>query len=376
MITSIETLKDLKGKTVLLRADFNVPIKKNSILDPFRIIATIPTIFFLKKAGAKVVIVSHSGDDGAQSLKPMAVLLGDKMRAPVGFVPQTTGPLVVEAIRAMKNGGVLVLENIRREKGEKENSTELAKKLASYADIYVNDAFPVSHRPHASIVGVPKYLPHYAGFQMLKEIEAISPVLQDQEHPFVAIFGGAKFETKLPLIKKFQKTADAIFIGGALFNQCLLESGFEVGKSLVEQKSFGLKSLLKKPNILLPMDVRVISGKKQLVKTIDTVAKEDTIVDIGDTSVAQLAEKVKKAKLVLWNGPLGKYETGNGGATLLLAQAIKKSPARVVVGGGDSAAAIASLGIKKKNIFISTGGGATLEFLAKGTLPGIKALEK
>lgn len=376
MITSIETLKNLKGKTVLLRADFNVPIKKNSIIDPFRIIATIPTISFLRKAGAKVVIISHSGDDGTQSLKPMAVLLGDKMRTPVGFIPKTTGPLVVEAIRAMKNGGVLVLENIRTEEGEKKNSKELAKTLASYADIYVNDAFPVSHRAHASIVGVPKYLPHYAGFQLLREIENSKPVLKDQAHPFVAIFGGAKFETKLPLIKKFQKTADSIFIGGALFNQCLLESGFEVGKSLVEEKTFGLKPLLKKPNVLLPVDVRVLSGRKQLTKSIEAIDTEEVIVDIGEQSVLQLIEKLKKAKLILWNGPLGKYESGNGGATLLLAQAIKKSHARVVVGGGDSAAAIASLGIKKKNIFISTGGGATLEYLSKGTLVGIKALEK
>lgn len=376
MLKSIESVKNLKGKTVLLRADFNVPIKKNNVVDPFRIVATIPTISFLKKAGAKIVIMSHSGDDGEQSLKPMAVLLADKLRAPVGFVPAATGPLVTEAIRAMKNGGVIVLENIRREKGEKENSTTLAKTLASYADIYVNDAFPVSHRAHTSLVGVPKYLPHYAGFQMLREVEHLGIALKKPEHPFVAIVGGAKFDTKLPLIKRFQKTADTVFIGGALFNQCLLETGHEIGDSLHEEKTFGLKSLLKQKNIMLPTDVVVRNGKKHFTKLANEVLPGEVIVDAGSASVTSLIEKVKKAKLVLWNGPLGKYETGDGGATLALAEGLKKTKALVVVGGGDSVAAIESLGIKKKNIFVSTGGGATLEFLSKGTLVGIKALEK
>lgn len=368
-IKSIKEIKNLKGLRVLLRADFNVPVEGGRVVDDFRIKKTIPTIKYLKQKGAKVIIVSHIGEDGTQSLEPVAKVLNKYI--PTFFVPQTLPQNLI-----LRNGEVALLENIRREKGEKENDKAFAKKLSTLADVYINDAFSVSHREHASIVGVPKYLPHYGGFQLLKEIESLNKVLEKPKHPFLFILGGAKFSTKMPLIKKFLKIADHLSITGALANDFLKASGFEVGASLVDDGDFGIKSLLNNKKILLPVDVVVDDDNKGINKNVAEVKKNEKIVDIGTESVREIEMLIKKSKMVLWNGPTGNYENGWDKGTLMLLKILAKSKTQTIIGGGDTVALVSKLKMEDKFSFVSTGGGATLEYLSKGTLVGIKALEK
>ncbi len=364
-IKSIKEIKNLKGKTVLLRADFNVPIEKGKVVDDFRIEKTIPTIKYLKQKGAKIIIVSHAGEDGAQTLEPVAKVLNKYVKT--FFVPQTMPKNLI-----LRNGEVVLLENIRREAGEMKNDASFAKKLASLGDIYVNEAFPVSHREHASIVGVPKYLPHYAGLQMMTEIEHLEKVSKNPKHPFLFILGGAKFSTKMPLINKFLKTADTVSITGALANDFLKASGFEVGKSLIDDGDFGIAKIVNNKKLLLPVDVVVSTGGVN--KNVADVKKSEKIVDIGTESVREIGMAIAKAKMVLWNGPTGNYENGWDKGTIALLKMLAKSKAETIIGGGDTVALISKLKMEKKFSFVSTGGGATLEFLSKGTLPGIIAL--
>lgn len=367
---SISTIKTLKGKTVLLRADFNVPINGNKVLDPFRIRAVLQTLKHLKKLGANIIIISHAGDDGEQTLAPIAKILSKDV--PTVFAPdfRTSKKFFNTKTR------VVLCENIRREKGEKKNDSKLAKELASLADVYVNDAFPVSHRAHASIAGVPKYLPSFAGLQLEKEVKHLSQAITKPKKPFIFLLGGAKFETKMPLIKKFISLADYVFVGGALANDFLKADGFEVGTSLVEG-GYNLKPLLKNKRLLLPLDVVVTDGKKTRTCAVEGVEKNEKIVDVGPESAKLLSQALAKAHTVLWNGPFGMYKQANGRAsteTALKALA-KNKQCFSVIGGGDIVAVVSSMKLEKKFSFVSTGGGATLEFLAKGTLPGIKALK-
>lgn len=370
-MNSIKSLKSLKGKTVLVRADFNVPIDNGKVRDSFRIKKALPTIEYLHKKGARIIIVSHAGDDGAQSLAPVAKIL--KKFAPI--IASTKTVLSKEEVDALAKNAIVLLENIRREDGEKSNSTVFAKQLAAMADVYVNDAFSVSHRTHASIVGVTKYLPSYAGLQLEAEIKNLSSVLTKPVHPFLFILGGAKFETKLPLIKKFLKTADAVFITGALANNFFKTAGYEVGASLVEEKDFGFKAMLKNKKLLLPIDVTALSGGEHTVKTLANVLPNDSIMDIGGESVKLLKPIIESAKLVLWNGPTGVYELGFDKQTKAILKLLAISKAKTIIGGGDTVEMVNELKLEDKFAFVSTGGGATLEFLAKGTLPGIKALK-
>jgi phosphoglycerate kinase len=349
---SIKQIKNLKGKRVLVRVDFNVPIKNGKILDDFRIKAALPTINFLLKKGAKPILLSHHSQKG-QSLLPV-----QKYLAKI-FPPQK----------------VLLLENLRFSSGEEKNDPAFAKKLASLGDLYVNDAFPVSHRAHASIVSIPKHLPSYAGFQLEEEVQNLSKAIKNPKHPFLFILGGAKFSTKMPLIKKYLKLADYIFIGGALLNDFLKAKGYEVGKSLVDGSGYGIKELLKNKKLILSEDVLVQSGKKFINKKVTEVKKNEIIIDIGRSSVEKIRPYIKKSKLILWNGPLGKYEGGGAGATKKILKLVAASSAESIIGGGDTVVLISKMKMDKKFSFISTGGGATLDFLANGTLPGIKALE-
>ncbi len=370
-MNSIRSIKNLKGKTVLLRADFNVPIQNGKVRDMFRIKKALPTIEFLHKKGARVIIVSHAGDDGAQSLAPVAKVLSK-------FVPviaSTKTMLSKEEVGALAKNAIVLLENIRKEDGEKKNTPAFAKKLASMADIYVNDAFSVSHRTHASIVGVPKYLPSYAGLQFEAEIKNLKIVLEKPAHPFLFILGGAKFETKAPLIKKFLKTADAVFISGALANNFFKSAGYEVGASLVEEKDFGFGAMLTNKKLLLPIDVTTLSGSEHIVKTLAHVLPNDKIMDIGPESVKLLKPIISDAKLVLWNGPTGVYELGFDKQTKAILKLLANEKAKTIIGGGDTVEMVNELKLEDKFTFVSTGGGATLDYLAKGTLPGIKALK-
>lgn len=371
---SIKDLKNLSGKKIVLRADFNVPIKNGVVLDDFRIKKVIPTILFLQKKGAKVIIISHLGESGADSLLPVATRL-KKYIKDINFIQTPIFSNETQKIlNLLKDKDIVLLENLRRETGEKKNSPSFARALSRYGDIYVNDAFSVSHREHASIVGITKYLPGYAGLQFIREVENLSKVF-NPSHPFLFILGGAKFETKIPLIKKFLRQADHIFIAGAIANDFFKAKGYEVGTSLVSDANFQITPLLKAKNLILPIDVEVTKNFKNRTTWPTDVMSDESIVDIGPQSVLALKDLINKSEFILWNGPLGKYEDGFGEATEEILKIISRSKAYSVIGGGDTTALISKLKIEDKIGFVSTGGGATLDFLSKGTLPGIRVLK-
>lgn len=373
---SINKIKNLKNKTVLLRADFNVPIKDEKITDPFRITATLPTIDLILSRGGKIVILAHIGNDGTKSLESVYKYLKQK-KYKVAFEKSIEEKTLQNKSRQLKTGEILLIENIRRWEGEKKNDNKFAKFLAGLGDIYVNDAFSVSHRKHASIVGIPKFLPSYCGLQMEKEILMLSKVLKPSKtkgHPFLFILGGSKFETKLPLLKTYLTKADAVFVGGALANTLLKQKGYEVGVSLAEDKVAGIKPLLKNPKLLLPMDVVVARKNVGETISIEEVEKDDNIVDIGSETLTRLKPLIQKAKLIVWNGPIGMTGAGYDAGTIDLLKLLAKATGETILGGGDTAEVVTKLKIHKKFTFVSTGGGASLEFLAKGSLVGISAL--
>lgn len=369
---SIKEIKDLKGKRVIVRVDFNVPIKDGKVVDDFRIKKALPSISYLSKKGAKVILISHLGSK--DSIKPVYVKLKKYIKEVLFSDEKILSDNTEKLVNNLKNGEIVLLENLRREVGEEDNSPSFGRALSRYGDIYVNDAFSVCHRKHASVVGIPSFLPSYAGIQLEEEIKNLSSAF-DPLHPFLFILGGAKFETKMPLIKKFIRQADYVFIGGALANDFFKAKGFEVGNSLVSENLSEIKSLVKYKNIILPEDVEVNKGKINRFVKPSEIEKEETIVDVGGETIKNLEEIISRSKFILWNGPLGKYENGFGGSTEKLLKIIAKSGAKSMIGGGDTVAIISKLKIEDKFTFISTGGGATLDFLASGTLPGIKALK-
>ncbi|MEK7135095.1 MAG: phosphoglycerate kinase [Patescibacteria group bacterium] len=322
---------DLKGKRVLVRVDWSVPMHGGKVIDDYAIRASLPTLQYLVGEGAQVLVATH--------------------------LESTTDS--IEFLEKYLPVGATLLPNLRANPGEEENSEEFARELAAQADIYVNDAFSVSHREHASLVGVPKLLPSYAGLRFAEEVRRLSQLFYPK-HPFLFIVGGAKFDTKLPLLKKFVNIADDIFVGGALANNFFKERGEDVGSSLVSGGDFGLADLLASGKILLPED---------------TITVDDKILDVGPVSLETLKEKVNAARMILWNGPLGSYENGYKVGTLALARMIAESGKESFVGGGDTLSAIHELKLFDKFSFISTGGGAMITFLATGTLPAIEALK-
>jgi phosphoglycerate kinase len=351
---SIKELKDIAGKRVIVRVDFNVPIENGIILDDFRIKKALPTIEYILDEGATVTILAHLGKDGSASLDPIIERFFEISKFPkekIKFYP-----------------------NIRKFPGEEANALEFAKDLAKEGDIYVNDAFSVSHREHASVVGVPKLLPHYAGFQLEEEVKHLSTAIKDPERPFLFILGGAKFSTKVPLIEKYLELADNVFIGGALANNFLKTKGYEVGQSLIDESSPEFEKILQNQKLLIPDDVVVLEGDKLTSKELKDIKSDDSIVDIGEKTIQKLTPYINEAKLILWNGPLGKYEVGGEKGTKRILELVSKSGAKSILGGGDTAALITQMGLEDKFTFVSTGGGATLDFLAKGTLPGLEAL--
>jgi phosphoglycerate kinase len=368
-IKNIKEVKSLKGKRVLLRLDLNVPIKNNKIIDDFRIKKILPTIKFLKSKKAKVVIVSHIGRSGNESLKLIAKYIKSD------FFPETIGKEVEAFVSNMKDGDVVLLENLRKNIGEKKNDKKFAESLANLGDIYVNDAFSVSHREHVSIVSLPKLLPSYCGLLMKEEIKNLY-ISKNPLRPFLFILAGAKFKTKLPLIEKYLKIADNVFVGGALANNFFKAKGIDIGKSLVEEDGIDLKKIMRSKKLILPVDVVVEKNKKILIGSPSIIGSSGEVVDDGPETVKELQNIISKAKLVLFNGPLGNYEKGYDKSTIDLLKVITKSRARSIVGGGDTAYIINKLKIENKFTFVSTGGGAMIEFLAKGTLVGIEALKR
>ncbi|MFA5095584.1 MAG: phosphoglycerate kinase [Candidatus Paceibacterota bacterium] len=358
---SIKQIKNLRGKTVLVRVDFNVPIKNGKVEDDFRIKKAIPSIKFLIKKGAKVILITHLGKDGRENLEPIIKCFFK--------------------ISKCTKSQVSFFDNIRKFNGETENSLSFTKKLSTLGDIYVNEAFSVSHRMHASVVGLPKFLPSYAGFQFEEEVKNLSHTLKKVKHPFLFILGGAKFSTKMPVIQKYLKLADYVFIGGALANDLLKAKGYEIGKSLVDDTDFNFRKILQNKKLILPEDVLVRNDTFPAragfvsLKKVNEVKKDEVILDIGNETVKNLAQLIKKSKLVLWNGPLGKYESGGEEATKKILKLVARAKTESIIGGGDIVSIVSKLKMEKKFTFVSTGGGATLDFLINGTLPGIKALK-
>jgi 3-phosphoglycerate kinase len=366
---------ELRGKRVIVRSDFNVPLSKSGdVLDMYRLKRGWSTIKYLQERGARTVVISHIGRDPGETLEPVARAL--KLYAPVVYIPDLTGVPAQQAVAAMRDGDILLLENLRRDPREVANDVSLAQDLAAFADLYVGDAFAAAHREHASIVGIPKILPHVAGFLMREEVEELSRAITP-ERPALAILGGAKFETKEPLVKKLLDSYDHMFLTGALANDVFKVRGLPIGRSLISEH-LPDEGVLSHPHFLAPIDVTVERLDKQArTKKPEDVVDEDKIVDIGPETVQMLAPYIAEAKFILWNGPTGLYEGGYVEWTHAIAKMIEESSATKIVGGGDTIAVLEETGAHTDKLgFLSTGGGAMLEFLINsGHLPGVDVLE-
>lgn len=380
---SIHDIPTLSNTPVLVRAALNVPLEGAAIANEYRLQRALATLRLLSQQGARTIVISHLGEKGTETLAAVAARLGELMPY-VHFCPTTVGPEARAAVRELMPGHVLVLENLRRSRGEAGNDPQFARELASLADVFVQDSFDTCHRKHASIVTVPTLLPSYAGVVVAEEVRALTAALSPQT-PNLAIIGGAKFSTKEPVLTKLLTTYEQVFVGGALANDFLRASGYAVGKSLVSADAPAhLTELARHPRIVLPTDVLVVSSgalahegasSQAIVKPIKGIGEDEVIVDVGPQTAARLGALAGQAKHILWNGPLGNYERGFSAGTDTLAQAIARSGAHSIVGGGDTIASIERLKLFSKFSFISTGGGAMLDFLADGTLPGIAALD-
>ena len=390
----LNTIKeaDLKGKRVLIRVDFNVPLKNGVVTDNTRIKAALPTVQYILEQGASLVVMSHFGRPKGQknpdfSMAPIAKEFEKLLGRPVKLAPDVIGPEVEAEVKALKPGEVLLLENVRFYKEEEANDPEFAKTLASYGDIYCNDAFGTAHRAHASTEGVSHYLPSYAGFLIEKEVKFMAPLLENPEKPFVAIIGGSKVSSKITVLESLVKTCDTIVIGGGMAYTFLSVLGNKIGKSLFEPdyvdtaKAFLEKAKEKGVKVILPVDnvcaKEFSENAEPILVDSDNISDDLMGMDIGPKTVALITDALKDAKSVVWNGPMGVFEfDAFAKGTEAVAKALAASNATTVVGGGDSVAAINKVGLASKISHVSTGGGASLEFLEGKTLPGIKALEK
>ncbi|OGC06695.1 phosphoglycerate kinase [candidate division WOR-1 bacterium RIFOXYD2_FULL_36_8] len=392
---TVEDIKDLKGKRVLVRVDFNVPQDdKLNITDDTRIKAAIPTIKYLSDKGAKVILVSHlgrpkNGPEDKFRMEPVAKRLSELFGKQVQYVKDSIGTEVEKAVASLKEGDVLLLENVRFYKEEEKNDPEFAKKLASLAEVYVDDAFGTAHRAHASTEGVTKYLKGYAGFLMEKEIKFLGKLINNPDHPFVAILGGAKISGKIDVIKNLLPRVDTLIVGGGMSYTFFKARNVSVGNSLVEEDKIPVaKEVLKtaidlNKTVMLPID-HIVADKfdpnanTQLV-TRGGIPDGWQGMDIGPDTITKFSHAIKKAKTIFWNGPMGvfefdKFEHGTFAIAEMIAEATEKG-AISVIGGGDSVAAIEKAGLAGKISHISTGGGASLEFVEGKVLPGIACLQ-
>lgn len=379
----LKTLKqvDVKNKRVLVRVDFNIPLKKKEKLA--KIESVIPTLKYLIKKKSKIILITHLGRPNGEFVDDLrldfvAKEVGKFLKKKIQKLDGVVGKKIQEAVKKMKPGDIVMLENIRFYPEEEKNSPKLAKELANLGDIFVNDAFAVSHRKHVSTVGVAKYLPSVAGFLFQQEVRELNRVLCEPEHPLVVIIGGVKVSTKIKVIEKFLKKADKLLIGGALPNTIFAAKGIDMGKSFVEREMFKVveKLDLKDPKLQLPNDFICQNGEIS-IRTINAIRENEAVFDMGPRTVEMFCESIKQAKTIVWNGPLGVIEKKPfDKGTEVIAKAIVESEAYSIIGGGDLGAFIRKLGLEKKFNYVSTGGGAMLEYLVNETLPGIEALKK
>ncbi|NKX11151.1 phosphoglycerate kinase [Bacillus cereus] len=382
---------DLKGKRVFCRVDFNVPMKEGKITDETRIRAALPTIQYLVEQGAKVILASHLGRPKGQAveelrLTPVAARLGELLGKDVKKADEAFGPVAQEMVAAMKEGDVLVLENVRFYAGEEKNDAELAKEFAALADIFVNDAFGAAHRAHASTAGIADYLPAVSGLLMEKELDVLGKALSNPERPFTAIIGGAKVKDKIGVIRHLLDKVDNLIIGGGLAYTFVKALGHEIGLSLCEDdkielaKEFMQLAKEKGVNFYMPVDVVITEEFSETATTkivgIDSIPSNWEGVDIGPKTREIYADVIKNSKLVVWNGPMGVFEmTPFAEGTKAVGQALADAEDTYsVIGGGDSAAAVEKFGMADKMSHISTGGGASLEFMEGKELPGVVCL--
>ncbi len=381
---------DVEGKRVLVRVDFNVPLEDGKVSDDTRIRFALPTIRYLIEHGAKVILMSHLGrpkgePDPKLSLAPVSERLSEFLGRPVRQLHHTVAECVTDAVREMKPGDVIILENLRFNPGEKENDPAFAKHLAELGDVYVNDAFGAAHRKHASVAGVPQHLPAVAGTLLEREVQTLSNLLENPLRPFVAVLGGSKVSDKIGVVNKLLEIVDALLIGGGMCFTFLKAKGLEIGQSLLEEDYIEeAGQMLEKADVndtafYLPSDIRVAAaceeGAPVTVVDVEDIPKDEMGLDIGPVTAEIYAGVISQAETVFWNGPMGvfemkPFETG----TREIATAIARSGATSIVGGGDSDAALRKFGLEQDISFISTGGGASMKMLEGQELPGVAAL--
>jgi phosphoglycerate kinase len=378
---------DLKGKRVIMRVDFNVPMDKGVVTDDKRIKAALPTIKYVLEQGASLILMSHlgrpkGGPDPIFSLKAAAEVLAGLLGKPVQMAPDCIGPEVEKMAAALKPGDVLMLENTRFHAGEEKNDLDLAKKMAALADVYVNDAFGSAHRAHASTEGITRFLPAVSGFLMEQELEYLGRAVSNPEHPYIAILGGAKISDKIQVVETLLSKCDKLIIGGGMANTFLAAQGLNMQDSLVETTSLETaKTILASAagKLVLPVDA-VIADKFEAeaasqVVDVDMIPVGWRMLDVGPKTLELYKQTLAGAKLIVWNGPVGVFEFPRfAEGTFALAKMLATSGATTVIGGGDSASAVKKAGVAKQMTHVSTGGGASLEFLEGKELPGVAAL--
>ncbi len=392
---SIKTL-DIKNKTILLRADLNVPKQRNTVTDTTRIDRLKPTIDYLRSKGAKILILSHFGrPEGEQnpemSLAFLAPILEKQWGAPVHFCQQCTGDIAKEAAKSQKEGDITLLENVRFHREEKKNDPEFARTLASLGDIYVNDAFSASHRAHASTAGIAQFIPSAAGLLMEEELNALTKALETPQRPVLAVAGGSKISTKLDVLYNLIEKVQYLVLGGGMANTFLYATGINVGKSLCEKDMIDTaQAILEKAKstgceIILPKDVIAVTELKENAPhqcvDVNDIAEDQMAIDIGEKTIAYVNEKVKASKTIVWNGPMGVFEikpfdNGTNAVATVVAQQSKNNACVSIAGGGDTVAALENANTAQDFSYISTAGGAFLEWLEGKDLPGVIALSQ
>jgi phosphoglycerate kinase len=378
---------DLRGRRVLVREDLNVPLQGGAIGDDTRVRAAVPTLRDLAQRGARVVVMSHLGRPKGRavpelSLRPVAERLAELLGRPVAFAADCVGPAAAEAVERLRDGQVLLLENVRFHPGDEANDPEFGRDLAMHGDVFVNDAFAASHRAHASVVGVARHLPAYAGLLMLAELTALHRALDEPRRPLVAIVGGAKISTKAGVLRHLLPRVDALLVGGAMANTFFKAEGREVGASLVEDDALDTAREVEHDGagkLELPVDAvcarAAEPGQETVVRPVDALEPGWMVLDVGPGTVDRFGERLRGAGTVVWNGPVGVFEIPEfGGGTRAVGEAVAASGAYSLVGGGDTAAAVEKLGLAGRFSHVSTGGGATLEYMEGRELPGIAVL--